>query len=465
MKRSRSSRKALAIRALWLIEVVLVILSVVAAAWLRFHGDEHDRLIYLEQAPPRAVLIALCLTGAMTAFGLYQVHVRHRRMDFLLRLLLSFVTGGVMLVVIYYLVPQAYIGRGVLAISLGISLLAIVLLRMLALHVLQIDVLKKRILVYGAGKNANLINTQLRRASDRRSFVLVGFVPAPDQQVAVDSACLIMPTEEGLFALADRLGIDEVLMAPDERRGGMPMEDMLQCVQHGMAVTDLSTFFEREAGMVQMSVADPSWLVLSGGFDYSLPRRLSKRAFDLVAASTILMLASPLMLLTALAVWLESGGPILYRQIRVGERGRHFEIVKFRSMRVDAEVDGVARWASRDDNRSTRVGRLIRKTRLDELPQLFSVLRGDMSFVGPRPERPQFVDMLTGEIRYYGVRHSVKPGLTGWAQLRYPYGASVRDADEKLKFDLFYVKNQGLGFDLMILLQTVEVVLFGRGAR
>jgi len=465
VKRSRSSRKALAIRALWLIELVLIILSVVAAAWLRFHGDEHDRLIYLEQAPPRAVLIALCLTGAMTAFGLYQVHVRHRRMDFVLRLLLSFVTGGVMLVVIYYLVPQAYIGRGVLAISLGISLLAIVLLRMLALHVLHIDVLKKRILVYGAGKNANLINTQLRRASDRRSFVLVGFVPAPGQAVAVDSARLIVPPEEGLFTLADQLGIDEVLMAPDERRGGMPMEDMLQCVQRGMAVTDLSTFFEREAGMVQMSIVDPSWLVLSGGFDYSLPRRLSKRAFDLVAASTILMLTSPLMLLTALAVWLESGGPILYRQIRVGERGRHFEIVKFRSMRVDAEVDGVARWASRDDNRSTRVGRLIRKTRLDELPQLFSVLRGDMSFVGPRPERPHFVDMLSGEIRYYGVRHSVKPGLTGWAQLRYPYGASVRDADEKLKFDLFYVKNHGLVFDLMILLQTVEVVLFGRGAR
>ena len=166
-----------------------------------------------------------------------------------------------------------------------------------------------------------------------------------------------------------------------------------------------------------------------------------------------------------LVVWLEDGSPILYRQTRVGERGQHFELIKFRSMRVDAEKDGVARWATKDDDRNTRIGRFIRLTRLDELPQLFSVLSGNMSFVGPRPERPHFVSLLSEEIRYYGVRHCVKPGLTGWAQLRYPYGASVRDAEEKLKFDLFYVKNHGLVFDLMILLQTVEVIMFGRGAR
>ncbi len=465
MKRSRSSRKMLAIRTLWLVELVLIVLAVTAAVWLRFHDQPYDRLLYLQQTPPRAVLIALCITGAMTAFGLYQVHVRYRRLDFLLRLLLSFVSGGVALVIIYYVLPPAYIGRGVFAISLAISLVAIVLLRMLAMHVLQVDVLKQRVLVYGAGDNADLINSRLRRESDRRSFVVLGFVPVEGQKVAVDAPRLVHVPAEGLCALADRLNVDELVIAPDERRGGMPMEDMLQCVQHGMAVTDLSTFFEREAGMVQLSVVDPSWLVFSGDFDYSMLRRLSKRMFDLVAGLAILLLTWPLMLFTALAVWLEDRGPVFYRQIRVGERGRHFEIVKFRSMRVDAESDGVARWASADDDRSTRVGKIIRKTRLDELPQLLSVLRGHMSFVGPRPERPQFVDLLSGEIRYYGVRHSVKPGLTGWAQLRYPYGASVRDADEKLKFDLFYVKNHGLVFDLLILLQTVEVVLFGRGAR
>lgn len=465
MKKSRSSRKGIALRMLWVTELSLIVLSVMAAAALRFHGNLHDRLAFIEQAPLRALLIALCVTGAMTAFGLYQVHVRHSRADFLLRLLLSFVCGGIVLVVIYYLLPAAYIGRGVLAISLVLSLLAVVATRLFLLRAFRFEALKQRILVFGAGRNADLINQRLRRSSDRQSFVLLGFVPVKGHEVVVDPSRLVVPPEEGLCALADRLNVDEIIIALDERRGGMPMEDMLQCVQLGMAVTDLSTFFEREAGMVQLSVVDPSWLVFSGGFDYSLPRRLSKRAFDLVAASVIFLLTWPLMLLTALAVRLESSGPVLYRQVRVGERGTHFEIVKFRSMRVDAEGDGVARWASKDDDRSTRVGRFIRKTRLDELPQLFSILRGEMSFVGPRPERPQFVELLTGELRYYGVRHAVKPGLTGWAQLRYPYGASVRDADEKLKFDLFYVKNHGLVFDLLILLQTVEVVLFGRGAR
>lgn len=465
MKKSRYSRKGIALRTLWMAELSLVLLSVMAAAALRFHGNLHDRLAFIEQAPLRALLIGLCLTGAMTAFGLYQVHVRHSRADFALRLLLSFVCGGTVLVVIYYLLPAAYIGRGVLAISLALSLLAVAATRLFVLPAFRFQALKQRILVFGAGRNADLINQRLRRNSDRQSFVLLGFVPVKGHDVVVDEARLVIPPEEGLCALAERLNVDEIIIAPDERRGGMPMEDMLQCVQRGMAVTDLSTFFEREAGMVQLSVVDPSWLVFSGGFDYSLPRRLTKRAFDLVAASVIFLLTWPLMLLTAIAVRLESSGPVLYRQTRVGERGSHFEIVKFRSMRVDAEGDGVARWASKDDDRSTRVGRFIRKTRLDELPQLFSILRGEMSFVGPRPERPQFVELLTGELRYYGVRHAVKPGLTGWAQLRYPYGASVRDADEKLKFDLFYVKNHGLVFDLLIMLQTVEVVLFGRGAR
>lgn len=464
MRKSRSSRKNLAVRTLWGVELVLVFASVLVAAWIRFRGDASGHVLFVQQAPLKALLIAVCVTGAMAAFGLYQVHLRYRRMDFLLRLLLSAGFGGVALTVIYYMVPQAYIGRGVLVLSLVLSLGIIVLLRALAMHVFRFEILKQRVLVYGAGENADLINTRLRRQSDRHSFTVVGFVAVPGQDRLVDEQH-ILAAHGSLCDLAEGLHVDEILIAPDERRGGMPMEEMLFCVQRGITVTDLSTFFEREAGMVQLNVVDPSWLVLSGGFDYSVLRRMSKRMFDLVAASLLLVVAWPAMLLTALAIWLESGGPVLYRQVRVGERGHHFEIVKFRSMRTDAERDGVARWATADDDRSTRVGRFIRKTRLDELPQLFSVLGGTMSFVGPRPERPQFVEMLSNEIRYYGVRHSVKPGLTGWAQLRYPYGASVRDADEKLKFDLFYVKNHGLVFDMLILLQTVEVVLFRRGAR
>ncbi|MFT3761941.1 MAG: TIGR03013 family PEP-CTERM/XrtA system glycosyltransferase [Pseudoxanthomonas sp.] len=464
MKSTRASRKSRVFRFLWLLEVAIIVLAVLAAAWIRFIHDEETHLAFAEHVIARSLIVAAFLTGAMVAFGLYQVHMRHSRTDFLLRMLLSFAFGGAALVVLYYLVPQAYIGRGVLAMSLAFSAIGIVLARMLFASLFSTDVLKQRILVLGAGNNAELINSRMRRQSDRRSFIVTGFVPVAGQPVVVREQLLVQ-SDSTLPDLVDELQIDELVIAPDERRGSLPMEDMLKCVQQGVSVIDLSTFFEREAGMVQLNVVDPSWLVFSGGFDYSTPRRLSKRFFDLAAASALLLVAWPVMLLTALAVWLESGGPVLYRQVRVGERGNHFTLTKFRSMRVDAEKDGVAVWASRNDDRSTRVGKFIRKTRLDELPQLFAVLSGDMSFVGPRPERPQFVDRLNDEIRYYGVRHCMKPGLTGWAQLRYPYGASVRDAEEKLKFDLFYVKNHGLVFDLMILVQTVEVVLFGRGAR
>lgn len=464
MKNPLASRKDRAIRALWLSELALILLSVLAAAWIRFINDPVNHQTFAEHAFIRGLIVAVFITGAMAAFGLYQVHVRHNRMDFILRLALSFAFGGMALLVLYYVLPQAYIGRGVMAMSLLIGLVSVVAIRLLVMHVFSTDVLRQRVLVLGAGKNADLINSRMRRDSDRRSFVVVGFVPVPGQPAVIDESLLIEPGQ-GLVELAQQLQIDEIVIAPDERRGGLPMEEMLTCVQRGISIIDLSTFFEREAGMVQLNVLDPSWLMFSGGFDYSTPRRLSKRFFDLAAAVSLLLVAWPFMLLVALLVWLEDGSPILYRQVRVGERGQHFELIKFRSMRVDAEKDGVARWATKDDDRSTRVGRFIRLTRLDELPQLFAVIMGNMSFVGPRPERPHFVELLSEEIRYYGVRHCVKPGLTGWAQLRYPYGASVRDAEEKLKFDLFYVKNHGLVFDLMIMLQTVEVVLFGRGAR
>lgn len=464
MKTIRSSRKTFAIRSLWFVEMCVVMLSVMAAARLRFHADPSGFESFIEGLAARALLVAVFTTGAMLTFGLYQVYVRHSRVDLLLRIALSFALGGIALLVIYYVAPVAYIGRGVLAISLLIGMGGVLAIRYLVSRLSSAQALKQRVLVFGAGNNANLINTRLRRKSDRQSFNVLGFVPAANQPIVVDDA-MVIRTEETLCTVAERLNVDEIVIAPDERRGGMPMEQMLNCVQQGVRVTDLSTFFEREAGMVQLNIVDPSWLVFSGGFDYSTPRRLTKRFFDLLTAGALLALSWPVMLLVALAVKLESKGPVIYRQIRVGEHGRHFEMVKFRSMRVDAESDGVARWATQNDDRSTRIGKFIRKTRLDELPQLFLVLKGEMSFVGPRPERPQFVEMLNSEIRYYDVRHSVKPGLTGWAQLRYPYGASVRDANEKLKFDLFYVKNHGLVFDLMIMLQTVEVVLFGRGAR
>jgi sugar transferase (PEP-CTERM system associated) len=453
------------VRLLWVLEVVVILLSVSVAVWLRFIDDPASRGLFAETAPLRSLLVGVFVTGAMAAFGLYQPHMRHNRVDLLLRIVLAFAFGGVGLLVMYYAIPATYIGRGVLGMSLAIALVAVVILRLGVYRVVGVEAFKRRILVLGAGNNADLINRRLRRRSDRKAFTIVGFLPIEGQARVVADNLLVEPAGETLVDTATALNVHEIVVAPDERRGGVPMDQVLQCAQQGIAIVDLPAFFEREAGLIKLEIADPSSLVFSGGFDHSFPRRLSKRAFDISAALVLLLLAWPVMLVVALCVWAESGSPILYRQTRVGEAGRTFNLVKFRSMRTDAEKDGVARWASSNDDRTTGVGRFIRMTRLDELPQLFNVLAGDMSFVGPRPERPQFVDQLTGEIRYYNVRHSVKPGLTGWAQLRYPYGASVNDAREKLKFDLFYVKNHGLIFDFMILLQTVEVVLFRRGAR
>ena len=451
-------------RMLWLLEVSVLMLSVTGGVWLRFLGDNVGRDAYIQTAPLRSLVVALAMTVSMAAFGLYQAHARQNRVDFFLRLLLAFGFGGVGLLVLYYVVPQTYIGRGVLAFSLMLGFIGIYLVRLASHHLFGTEVFKRRVLVYGAGDSAELINSRLRRSSDRQSFNVVGFMPVPGQPVVVAEDRLLH-SDCTLPELTGMLAIHEIVVAPDERRGGLPMEEMLACAQRGINVIDLAGFFEREAGMIKLSVVEPSALVFSGGFDHSLPRMLSKRFFDVAAATVLLMASWPAMLLVALCIRLESRGPILYRQVRVGESGQSFSLVKFRSMRVDAEGDGVARWATTNDDRVTRVGAFIRKVRLDELPQLFNVLRGEMSFVGPRPERPQFVDQFNREIRYYSVRHSVKPGLTGWAQLRYPYGASVRDAEEKLKFDLFYVKNHGLLLDLMILLQTVEVVMFRRGAR
>lgn len=464
MSTTLASRKSRALLLLWLAELGLLMLAVLSAAWLRFFRDPEGFAQFFDSALARAFVFAVFITVSMVAFGLYQVHVRHNRMEFLVRLVLSFAFAGVALLVLYYLIPLTYIGRGVLAMALAIGIVLVGALRLAVDRLFKTDVFRRRVLVLGAGKNADLINSRLRRSADRHSFVVVGFLPIPDQPVHVPEK-LLLNTDFSLSEIAEWLQVYEIVVAPDERRGALPMEEMLECAQRGVTVTDLSTFFEREAGMVKLNVADPSWLAFSGGFDHSIPRRLNKRFFDLVAAGALLLVAWPFMVVVAACIAMESRGPIFYRQDRIGENGRIFQLIKFRSMRVDAEADGVARWASQNDDRTTRVGRIIRLSRLDELPQLFNILRGDMSFVGPRPERPQFVDMLSQEVRYYNVRHCVKPGLTGWAQLRYPYGASVQDAEEKLTFDLFYVKNHGLVFDLLILLQTVEVVLFHRGSR
>jgi sugar transferase (PEP-CTERM system associated) len=287
-----------------------------------------------------------------------------------------------------------------------------------------------------------------------------------NDEVAVPESSLV-ELDAPLSTWAVDHGVDEIVVGPDERRQNLDMHQLLLCRAHGMVVSDVATFYERETGRVSLDILLPSWLAFSAGFHSSFISDRVKRLFDVVVSLVLLILASPVILLAAAAVWIESGfrGPILYRQARVGTNDTIFHVLKFRSMRPDAEADGTARWATVGDDRITRVGRILRRYRIDELPQIYNVLRGEMSFVGPRPERPEFVDHLESIFPRYADRHRVKPGLTGWAQIRYPYGASDRDAFEKLQYDLYYVKNRNLQLDLTILLQTAEVVLWGRGAR
>jgi sugar transferase (PEP-CTERM system associated) len=319
--------------------------------------------------------------------------------------------------------------------------------------------------VLGTGKTANELFYQDDNYLEHQQPRIVGFVQSPGEECHVPVS-LVIPEKQSLYTLTQKYKVDEIIIAPQERRGGyFPIQELLECKMHGIRVTDIATFFERERGYIRMDSLYPSWLVFGGGFDQSFSRSLMKRVFDVLASIILLLATLPVMLVTALLIILEDGFPIFYRQERVGKNGETFMVLKFRSMLKDAEKDKKPQWAASDDPRITKIGNLIRKLRIDELPQIVNVLKNEMSFVGPRPERPYFVDMLTAQVPYYNVRHSIKPGITGWAQVRYPYGSSIEDAIEKLQYDLYYVKNHSLFLDLVILILTVEVVLLRKGSR
>jgi len=322
-----------------------------------------------------------------------------------------------------------------------------------------------RVLIVGTGSEAQGVLSDLR-ADDRHMRDVVGFFPtALDDETLVDGAP-IFDRARPLTDIVSTYGIDEIVVAVREQRGGvMPMDQLLTCRTRGIKILDLAAFYERSHAEVPVDSLKASWLVYGDGFVQGPARRFAKRAFDVVSSAFLLVVAAPVMLLAALAIKLDSRGPVFYRQERVGLGGRSFLCVKFRSMCTDAESDGVARWAAKNDSRVTRVGAFLRKTRIDELPQLISVLKGEMSIVGPRPERPEFVAQLRTQIPFYDLRHGVKPGVTGWAQVRYSYGASVEDARKKHQFDLYYLKNNTLLLDLQILIETVTVVLFREGAQ
>jgi sugar transferase (PEP-CTERM system associated) len=382
-----------------------------------------------------------------------------------LRVIAAVLNAVVLSAMTYYLFPSLQLDRATIGLTALLATVSCVLTRLLFERIVDQDTFKRRVLVYGAGRRAASL-LELRRRSDQRGFRLLGFMATEADEVSPPDDRLI-PRPKDLFAWANEHEVDEIVVAMDDRRRGFPMHEFLECRLAGIEILELTSFLERETGKVRLDVLNPSWIIFGEGFRVSYVQRALERAFDLLASLGLLLVSAPFMLAVIVAIWIEDGprAPVLYRQRRVGRYGAVFEVLKFRSMGVDAEPAGEAVWAVRNDPRVTRVGAVIRKTRLDELPQLVNVLRGDMSFVGPRPERPEFVHQLEERIPYYRERHTVKPGITGWAQLCYPYGSSERDAIEKLQYDLYYVKNRSLLFDLVILIQTVEVVLWGKGSR
>lgn len=450
---------------LGLAEAGVIFGAVFIAVALHWQQDAVDLGIGPQAIWPKAAVVTLIVFVSLLALGLYQFHQRLYFKDALARLGVAFLLASIPLAAIWYALPEFALGRPDAQLAVVVAFAGLTSVRLFFMRTVDENIFRRRTLVYGTGEKASAIH-DIRRRADRRGFQVIGSVSqrGARSQLATER-CL--EHDKSLLEIALERGAGEVVVAIDDRRGALPVDELLACKVRGIDVLDLVAFLERETGKIRIDLVNPSWMIFSSGFRITAFRRCTKRALDLLVSLLALFGAWPLMLLAALAIKMEDGplAPVLYRQKRVGLHGHTFNVLKFRSMIVAAEADGEARWAEKNDARITKVGAVLRKLRLDELPQIFNVLRGEMSIVGPRPERPEFVCELARSIPFYPERHTVKPGITGWAQLRYPYGSTEQDAIEKLQYDLYYVKNHSLMLDLVIMLQTAEVVLWGKGAR
>ena len=448
-------------------ETFLLFAVGVVAAYIRFTGEaEHE--IVNNGGWIKLLLASLVIQVAFYLFDLYDLPAMRRYRQVLVNLAKALGVATVLLMILFYVLPMLTLGRGVFLVNLGLAFAAIALFRLLVSwssahpHL----GLRERVLILGSGNQA----IEIARATLERSnagFHIIGFA---DDKPELVGKSLINPSVIGLtddlYNLVEMHEIDRIVVAVEDRRGNLPTGELLNLSLSGrVAVEDCARYYERLTGKISTEMLRPSWLIFSRGHRYTDLAHHVRRLLNVGFAAVGFTVSLPIMALVALAVKLESRGPIFYVQERVGKNGRLFRIIKFRSMRSDAEQQSGPVWAETSDPRATRIGKIIRKLRLDELPQFINVLRGDMNFVGPRPERTVFVDQLNAIIPYYSQRHLIKPGLTGWAQINYPYGSSVEDAIEKLRYDLFYVKNQSFLLDAIIIFETIKTVLFGRGGR
>ena len=450
-----------AVLLLGLIDMLLLYVAGEAAWQLRAQqlmidvGPASDRVLSLWTY----VLVVLL---AMISVGVYGSDALRSLRFATARIMVAFGLAIIALTFIDFVIPGLDFWRSTLVYALLMSIVLLLANRLVVSGLLGAGAFRRRVLVLGAGHRA----VRLRELAERpqSGFVIVGYVAMSTADPAIHEA-VARTSINDLNSFVQDLGPSEVVLALEERRNALPLKDLLRIKTAGVHVNDFSSFIERETGRVDLDTLNPSWLIFSDGFSSSrMVSSIAKRAFDIAASGLLLLLTFPIIGLFAVLVKVDSRGPAFFRQTRVGLYGQPFELIKLRSMGTDAEKDGAV-WAQTNDPRVTRVGRLIRKVRIDELPQAWSVLKGHMSFVGPRPERPQFVTDLEGQLPYYAERHMVKPGITGWAQINYPYGASIEDARHKLEYDLYYAKNYTPFLDLLILLQTLRVILWNEGAR
>jgi len=467
MNASRYGRKSVADKLFLFGELTLLCLS----SWIAIliHNTSHV-VVSAEASLINISVFAATVMLCALSVGLYDHKLREGHKGVVKRVIITQVFSTIILqFIVFQVFPSVYISALYLLCASVIAAISVSLFRAFCQMQDINRISRRRILILGAGKRASIIERRMRRNVDRRDFEILGYVPIEgDEEASIQQNRQIsLDYSNNLFKFVMENKIDQLVIACDERRNKLPVEDLFKCKTRGVDIIEILDFIENETGQIAVNLIYPSWIIHSNGLTSNRRFRTSLGyVLNVVLAVMLLLFTWPIMLITALLIYLEDGrktsAPVFYKQLRVGIDGSPFYILKFRSMNTDAEKDG-AQWASKNDNRVTKVGHYIRRYRIDELPQLFNVLKGEMGFVGPRPERPEFVVELAKNIPYYNNRHNVKPGLTGWAQLKYPYGATAEDAQEKLKFDLYYIKHRSLILDLVILIRTVEVVLFGRG--
>jgi sugar transferase (PEP-CTERM system associated) len=447
------------------VDIALLVLAAVVGGVLRFGGDMAALLTDYPHFGKQCVVFGAVMFLSMFAVGLYQGRISLRLLAFASRVIVAFIMGAVTLAALYYLIDSPRLGRGMLLPSLVVGLMFVTASRLVFRHTVGDEFFRRRVAVLGTGRRAAQL-LDLPNDGETAGFSIVAFIPSNGGESEIGGNHWVTRPARLLDFMREHQ-CDEIVVAVDDRRSNLPMHDLLECRLHGYLILDVAAFMERESGRVRLDMLYPSWFIFSDHSGRDFLRRAVRRTFDILASLLLLAVSLPMMLVAVLAIWVESGfrGPIFYRQVRVGREGKLFRLIKFRTMVSDAEGLNGAQWCGDNDPRITRVGRLLRKCRFDEVPQVINVLKGEMAFVGPRPERPEFVAPLCEKIPYFRERLMVKPGITGWAQLRYPYGANEDDAREKLQYDLFYVKNQSLLFDIAILLQTAEVVLWRKGGR